>query len=159
MAEQMVNIRFHRRVRPSRQRVIVRQLMLLQELKRDGHLFEIIYFGPLFISRPLAAAQPLLNVDNEIDAPGRGGSLLGKRGDRARSGDDRPDVLGAKTIAQRTGPEPGCLVLPRREERHHAAAPMFDRVLGLFHQHEERGKIGGAFLQSLHNGGAELRLE
>jgi len=64
----------HRRRSLPGQCVIIDQPMLPEELKRGGHLFQIVDFGPPLISRTLAILQPFLNVDKEIDAPGAGAS-------------------------------------------------------------------------------------
>ena len=46
--------------------------MFTKILERGGHLFEVVNFGPPFIGRALALGHALLNVYDQIDAPGRG---------------------------------------------------------------------------------------
>lgn len=130
-----------------RQRVIVSEIVLLQELEGGGHLFQIVDLGPVFISRALALGHALLNVNDKPHLPGRGRRVLGELWEGPLPGDHRPDVLGVKARAKGGCPEPGVLVLPRREERHHAAPPALDGKAGLLHQPEERGEVGGLFFK------------
>ena len=89
-----------------------------------------------------------MNVNDKPHLPDRGRRVLGELREGPLPGNHRPDVLGVKARAEGGCPEPGVLVLPRREERHHAAPPALDGKAGLLHQPEERGKVGGLFFKS-----------
>ena len=115
------------------QRVIVAQLMLPEILQGSGHLFEVVDLGPPFIGRALALAQPLLNVDYEIDPLGRRG-LVGDLRGGPFSGNHRPDVLGIVAVPQGGRPEPGGFLLPRHKERDHAAPPVLHGIPGPLHE-------------------------
>ena len=84
--------------------------------ERGGHLFEVVDLRPPFIGRAFALGQPILNVDDEIDAPGRGRAILWQLRDRALPGDHRPDVLRVKAQAQGGRAQAGGLILPRGQE-------------------------------------------
>ena len=131
-----------------RQCVIVGQIVFLQELEGGGHLFQIVDLGPAFIGRALALGHALLNVNDKAHLPGRGRRVLGELREGPLPGDHCPDVLGVKTRAEGGCPEPGIFILPRSEERHHAALPALDGKAGLLHQSEERRKVGGLFFKS-----------
>ena len=115
------------------QRVIISQLMLPEVLQGSGHLFEVVDLGPPFIGRALALAQPLLNVDYEIDPLGRRGLVRDLRG-RPFPGDHRPDVLGIVAVPQGGCPEPGGFLLPRHKERDHAAPPTLHGIPSPLHE-------------------------
>ena len=103
----------HRRLGAGRQRVIIHQIMLPEILERGGHLFKVVNFGPPFIGRALALGHALLNVDNQIDAPGRSRAVFREFRDRTLPGNHRPDVIGIKAGAQDRSPQAGVLILPR----------------------------------------------
>lgn len=106
----------HRRLGGGLQRRIVGQPMLPEIQERGGHLFEVVDLRPPFIGRAFALGQPILNVDDEIDAPGRGRAILWQLRDRALPGDHRPDVLRVKAQAQGGRAQAGGLILPRGQE-------------------------------------------
>ena len=136
------------------QRVIVAQLMLPEILQGSGHLFEVVDLGPPFIGRALALAQPLLNVDYEIDPLGRRG-LVGDLRGGLFSGNHRPDVLGIVAVPQGRGPEPGGFLLPRHKERNHAAPPTLHGIPGPLHKPQKRLEVGGLFCQRVPYGKAQ----
>ena len=77
----------------------------------------------------------------------RGLHVLGEHREGPLPGDHCPDILGVKARVEGGCPKPGVFILPRSEERHHAAPPALDGKAGLLHQPEERGKVGGLFLK------------
>ena len=144
----------HRRLGAGCQRRIVHKIVFPEVLQGGGHLFEIVDLGPPFIGRALALAQPLLNVDYEIDPLGRRG-LVGDRRGGPFSGNHRPDVLGIVAVTQGGCPEPGGFLLPRHKERDHAAPPALHGVPGPLHEPQERLEVGGLFCQRVTDGKAE----
>ena len=95
-----------------------------------------------------------MNVDDEIDTPGRWRALLGQLRDRTLPGDRRPDVLRVKSGAQGGRAQAGGLILPRGKKGNDTAPAMLHRKAGLLHEPQERRKVGGAFPQGLHDGKA-----
>ena len=136
------------------QRVIISQLMLPEILQGSGHLFEVVDLGPPFIGRALSLAQPLLNVDYEIDPLGRRGLVRDLRG-RPFPGNHRPDVLGIVAVPQGGCPEPGGFLLPRNEERDYAAPPTLHGIPGPLHEPQERLEVGGLFCERVPDGKTE----
>ena len=106
----------HRRLGAGRKRLVIGKPMLPEIQECGGHLFEVINFGPPLVGRAFALGQTVLNVDDEIDAPGRGRALLWQLRDRALPGDHRPDVLRVKAGAQSGRAQAGRLILPRGQE-------------------------------------------
>ena len=126
--------------------------MLPEILERGGHLFKVVNFGPPFIGRALALGHARLNVYDQIDAPGRSRAVLRELRDRTLPCNHCPDVTGIKAGAQDRSPQAGVLILPRSQERDHAAPPMLHRKAGLLHEPQERRKVGGLFPQGIHDG-------
>src|SRR5699024_7674292 len=54
--------------------------------------------------------------------------------------------------AQDRSPQAGVLILPRSQERNHAAPPMLHLKAGLLHNPQKGRKVGGLFSQNLHDG-------
>ena len=119
--------------------------------ERGGHLLYVIDFGPPLIGRALALGHALLNIDDQIDAPGRGRAVLGQLRDGPLPGNRRPDVIGIKTGAQGRSPQAGVLILPRGQERDRATPPMLHLKAGLLHEPQKRREVGGLLLQSRHD--------
>ena len=113
----------HRRLGAGRKSLVIGEPMLPEILERGGHLFEVVNLRPPRISRALALGQPFLDVDHEIDAPGRSRALLGELRDRTLPGNHRPDVLRVKARAQGGRAQAGGLFLPRGQERPGHASP------------------------------------
>ena len=135
-----------------RQRLIVHQIIFPQILERSSHLFQIVNLGPPFIGRALALCHALLNVYNQIDTTGRSRGLLRELRDRTIPGNHSPDVLGIKTIPEGGCPQAGRLILSGSKKGDHTATAMLYQKAGLLHEPQKRRKIGGLFLQSLHDG-------
>ena len=125
--------------------------MFTEIQERGGHLLYVIDFGPPLIGRALALGHAFLNVDDQINAPGRGRAVLGKLRDGPLPGNRRPDVIGIKTGAQGRSPQAGVLFLPRGQERDRAAPPMLYLKAGLLHEPQKRREVGGLLLQSRHD--------
>ena len=132
--------------------VILGNILLLHELKCRRHLLEIVNLRPPCIGRPLAGAQPLLYIHDQIDTAR--GSRHGNRllRDRSLPGDNGLDVLGIVAVPEGGCPQPGSPLLPRNKKRDRTAAPMLDREAGRLHEPEESVKIGGALSKSFIDG-------
>ncbi len=107
----------HRRLGAGRKRLVIGKPMLPEIQECGGHLFEVINFGPPLVGRAFALGQTVLNVDDEIDAPGRGRALLWQLRDRALT----PAITarmssGSKPGAQSGRAQAGRLILPRGQE-------------------------------------------
>ena len=142
----------HRRLGAGRKRLVISKPMFPEIQERGGHLLEVVNFGPPRIGRAFALGQPVLNVDDKIDAPGRGRALFRQLRDRALPGDHRPDVLRVKAGAQGGRAQAGGLILPRGKKRNDTAPATLYRKAGLLHEPQERRKVGGPFPQGLHDG-------
>ena len=126
--------------------------MLPEILERGGHLLEVVNFGPPLIAGPLALGHTLLNVDDQIDAPGWSWAVLRELRDRTLPDDHRPDVIGIETRAQGGCPQAGVFILPRSQERDRAAPPMLSLKAGPLHKPQERREVSGPLPQGLHDG-------
>ena len=87
----------------------------------------------------------------------RGGHLfqvvdLRELWDGTLSGNYRPDFIRIKSGAQDRSPQAGVLILPRSQERNHAAPPMLYPKASLIHEPQKRREVGWLFHQDLHDG-------
>lgn len=101
---------------------------------------------------PLAGAQALLYIHDQIDTARGSRHRSRLLRDRARPGDDGLDVLGIVAVPEGRRSKPGRPLLPRNKKRDHTAAPMLDHEAGRLHEPEKSIKIGGAFSKSFIDG-------
>ena len=128
--------------------IIFAEPMLLHELQRCGHLFEVIHLGPPLIGRALPGAQAFLYIHNQINTPGHSGSWSVQLRQGALDCNYIPDLPRIKAFPEGGRAEPGGPLLPWHKDT--AMSP--DRIAGLLHEPQKDVKAVRAFSKGIADG-------
>ena len=133
------------------QLLIIGQAIVLYIGKSGGHLLNVKYLRPAFISRPLTGSQLCLNIHRQTDFPLRapGAFFFALNGGQ--------NILQVVAVPQRGGTQTGeaFLSLPSQPEADTAAPNRLDLIPGPLHQIEKFVQISGAFRQRSINSKAQ----